>query len=158
MKNTIGARIARLWGIVALVAVIGFSMAACDDGGGDDGGGGNPGKLTITGLGDYNGKYVYGQGSDSTQTKTFMAVKSLNMLKNEIVGEKINGGSVALNVLELDTENYKSKGYNGSGSLLFVVYVWDKEKPNPGEVDTPIAGARLTVAFTNGTASAVFVA
>jgi hypothetical protein len=36
MKNTI-----KLLGIIAFVAVIGFSMIACDDGNGDDGDGGN---------------------------------------------------------------------------------------------------------------------
>ena len=37
MKNTI-----KLLGIIALVAVIGFSFAACEVGGGDDGDDGNP--------------------------------------------------------------------------------------------------------------------
>jgi hypothetical protein len=36
MKNTV-----KLFGIIAFVAVIGFSMAACDDGSKDDNGGGN---------------------------------------------------------------------------------------------------------------------
>jgi hypothetical protein len=45
MKNTIFARFVHIFGIIALVAVIGFSMAACDpeDNGGDD----NGPKLTV---------------------------------------------------------------------------------------------------------------
>jgi hypothetical protein len=38
MKNFFKARIAPLFVVIALVAVIGFSMAACDDGGGGGGG------------------------------------------------------------------------------------------------------------------------
>jgi hypothetical protein len=48
MKNTI-----KLFGIIAIVAVIGFTFAACGDGGGGGGGGGggnNGGKLELTGV------------------------------------------------------------------------------------------------------------
>jgi hypothetical protein len=40
MKNRFNVPLVRLFGIIALVAVIGFSMAACDDGSADNGGGG----------------------------------------------------------------------------------------------------------------------
>ena len=54
MKNTI-----KVLGIIALVAVIGFSFAACDDGSKDDNGGGG-GTFTLTNIpSEYNGKYVY---------------------------------------------------------------------------------------------------
>jgi hypothetical protein len=61
-------------GIIAFVAIIGFSMTACDIGSGNDNGNGNDtgptptpggnvsstsGELTITALGDYNGKWVF---------------------------------------------------------------------------------------------------
>ena len=45
MKNVF-----KLFGIIALAAVIGFSMVSCDDGSGDDGGGGDPnlsGNITV---------------------------------------------------------------------------------------------------------------
>jgi hypothetical protein len=44
MKNTV-----KLFGIIALVAVIGFSMVACGDDD-DSGGGGGGGTITITGT------------------------------------------------------------------------------------------------------------
>jgi hypothetical protein len=46
MKNISKARIAPLFRIIALVAVIGFSFAACSDGGGGGDGGGTKGGLT----------------------------------------------------------------------------------------------------------------
>jgi hypothetical protein len=47
----------KFFGIIALVAVFGFSMAACGDD--DDGGGGTPGGL--------NGVWVYGSGANQEQ-------------------------------------------------------------------------------------------
>jgi hypothetical protein len=60
MKN-----FAKFLGIIALVAVIGFSMTACeeeeeDNGGDGGGGGGGGGTFTLTSIpSEYNGKYVY---------------------------------------------------------------------------------------------------
>jgi len=62
----------QLFGLIALVAVIGFSMAACDDddGGGGGGGGNNPGSgsggtFTLTDIpSKYNGRYVSITGGD----------------------------------------------------------------------------------------------
>jgi hypothetical protein len=60
MKNLV-----KLIGIIAIIAVIGFSMAACD--GDDDPGNGTgnapstSGELTITALGDFNGKWVFAE-------------------------------------------------------------------------------------------------
>ena len=56
MKNMV-----KLFGIIAIAAIIGFSMAACDGGGdsGGDGGGGTESTFTLTDLpAEYNGKYV----------------------------------------------------------------------------------------------------
>jgi hypothetical protein len=47
MKNRFNVPLVRLFGIIALVAVIGFSMAAC---GGDDDSGDNPQTVTYTGT------------------------------------------------------------------------------------------------------------
>ena len=64
MKNTI-----KILGIIALVAVIGFSMAAC--GGDDDGGGSGDSSeksIKITGLGDFIGA-SYQLGLATTEDK-----------------------------------------------------------------------------------------
>jgi len=80
MKNFFKARIAPLFGIIALVAVIGFSMAACDFGGSDDsdenengdnggssggGGGANP-TITIKNSTGYTISGIYIKASTST--------------------------------------------------------------------------------------------
>jgi hypothetical protein len=60
MKKTI-----KVLGLIALVAVIGFSFAAC---GGDDGGGGGSGSggtFTLTDIpSQYDGKYIYFDSAD----------------------------------------------------------------------------------------------
>jgi hypothetical protein len=141
---------------IALVAVIGFSMVACGEAD-DGGGGGDPGKLTITGLGDYNGKYVIAAGEAGT--KVFWAVKSMNISEGEVIYEKINGGSVVLNVWEIDTASNKSKDYKGSDTIGFQVSIFSKEKANFGDdqENELIATGELTVTFTNGTASGTLV-
>ena len=54
MKNLL-----KVFGIIALVAVIGFSFIACDDGSKDDKGGGG-GTFTLTNIpSEYNGKYMW---------------------------------------------------------------------------------------------------
>jgi hypothetical protein len=45
MKNTL-----KWYGIIALIAVIGFSLAACGDDDGNGGGGGGSGTITVTGI------------------------------------------------------------------------------------------------------------
>jgi ABC-type cobalt transport system substrate-binding protein len=150
MKSTIKAL-----GILVLAVVIGFSFITCGDGD-DGGGGGNSGKLTITGLGDYNGKYACAWGSDSTETEELIAAKSINFSRGEIVCERINGGSVVLNVWVLNRSGTNGAKYNGSDNIMFEVDIFDKEKPDFDE-DEPIAEGVLTVAFANGTANGVFV-
>jgi hypothetical protein len=48
MKNKSKVPLVRLFGIIAIVAVIGFSMAACDDDNGDDGDDNNGGGIGVT--------------------------------------------------------------------------------------------------------------
>jgi hypothetical protein len=147
MKSTVVVRMVRLLGVIVLSAVIGFSFITC---GGDDGDG-NPRKLTINGLDDYNGKYVMAYGHDSKGTKHFLAAN------NSFEPEIINGGSVVLNVweqIELDENRGKVVPYNGSDTVTFEVLLFDTiELYDPSAT----ADGEVTVTFTNGTASGVFV-
>jgi hypothetical protein len=111
--------------------------------------------VTITGLGDFNGKYAYADGSDAAETKHLIAAKSINFSRQEFVCERINNGNVTLNVWKLNSSETNVEEYNGSDSIIFGVYIFDKEKPSGS--DYPIAEGILTVAFTNGTASGAFV-
>jgi hypothetical protein len=73
MRNFFKARIASLFGVIALVAIIGFSMAACDndDGGGGNGdGGSNEKSIRITGLDDFYGS-SYQLGLATTVDKLY---------------------------------------------------------------------------------------
>jgi hypothetical protein len=86
-------KILKLFSIIALVAVIGFSMAACGDGGG----GGT--SITITGLGSHNGKSVNiyissGQPHDSGNTVA------------SATGATITGGSVTFQLSETVSGQY----------------------------------------------------
>jgi len=79
MKNFFKARIAPLFGVIALVAVIGFSMAACsggDDGGGGGGGGGDKradlvGKWVKDGGSNYESIDYDGTGKNSSELLYF---------------------------------------------------------------------------------------
>jgi len=62
MKNTI-----KVLGVIALLAIIGFSMAACDDGGG----GGGPGTITLSGSYYMGNDYI----SFSSKDNKFTAFK-----------------------------------------------------------------------------------
>jgi hypothetical protein len=101
MKN-----ILKLIGIAALVAVIGFSFAACDSGGGGGGGGGGgtssgSGKsITISGITGKSGGVLIGLMSDGSGIYSVAGVGT------------ISGGSVTTELLNVDTE----KPYTGSGS------------------------------------------
>jgi hypothetical protein len=112
------ARSARLLGIIALVAVIGFSMTACGGGGGDD-----TGSLTITGLGAYDGKYVIamGGGDGEGDEVALFAGNSFNINheKETITGTgtQINGGTVTLKVWEASEEEGDLIGYNGNDAV-----------------------------------------
>jgi hypothetical protein len=66
MRNFFKACTASLFGVIALVAIIGFSMASCDDGGG----GSNEKSIKITGLGEWNGS-SYQLGLASTVDKLY---------------------------------------------------------------------------------------
>jgi len=148
MKNVF-----KFLGIIALVAVIGFSMAACggdDDGGGGGGGGG--GGLTITGLSAYNGKYVFA-GAD---VPDIIAADTINFQTASITLGKINNGSVNLKVW--DTGGDTPVVYTGndkSVDLFVMIY----SSPTYSASTMPDAGiGSATVSFTNGVGTGSFVA
>ena len=136
MKNTIKAL-----AIIALVAVIGFSFAACGGGGDGDGGGGGGGgsdggggKLTVTGLpsGTYS-VWVFTSGADISTYQKYNA--AIDAGKCEAVGYSMSNN----NVFDLLTKG-ESTFYTGSGSKE--VCLW-----------TGLQGIYATVNFSNGGAT-----
>jgi len=103
MKNTI-----KVLGVIALLAIIGFSMAACDDGEGGGGGGGN----SLAGT-----TWKHGSGSSYTtitfSTSTFRAVTvRRNQQDTPITGKyTFNGRS---GILDYDYGGTQSFSVNGN--------------------------------------------
>jgi len=116
MKNFL-----RLLGIIAMVAVIGFSMAGC--GGGDDGTPGTSGKLTITGFDEYNGKYVIAFLNSYYLQKSFLAADGISEDWTFIDAVMVSDGKAVFKVW--DVTNYKVRSYNGDDGLTFTLLVYE---------------------------------
>jgi hypothetical protein len=194
MKNKCKVPLVRLFGnlnqarsakvpllIAAIVAVIGFSMAACDDP--------NPpgpedvyteefkeattaGRLTITGLSAYNGKKINAQGSvrdddedttlllrlDACQT-AYDLYQYTNGNLDRIVSDKtvpatITGDQVTLKVFCLSLVSAESwKSYTGNDQNVSVnIVVFDEN-----DVTWYVPAANIKVDFTNGIGTGAFV-
>jgi hypothetical protein len=129
--------------IIALAALIGFSMAACDNGTGPSNTGNTGGGLTVTGLpgGGTYAVYVFTTGVDIS---TFAAVSSaFTSGSYQAVGATANG-----NVFALIGWNgtATTTAFTGSGSLPVLLL-------NSSGSSTDLANPmyrRATVGFTNG--------
>jgi len=136
MKNTI-----KVLGIIAIVAVIGFSMAAC---GGDDEGddSSTAGRLIITGLSSYNGWKITAAGTNELD----LPLTSQNNYSSsvEIV---INDVSVTLYVWKY--EKGRLKNYTGNDQNVKFSVTLSK--------DGNVADGTVTANFANGQASGAFV-
>jgi hypothetical protein len=111
----------KLFGIIALVAVIGFSFAACDDGttGGGSGGGGGGGKggtFTITNIpAEFNGvdAMVYNLENDSINASNIYIYGANTRISNGRV-------SFPLTVYSHDTREYYDYRGNDTGCRVEV--------------------------------------
>jgi hypothetical protein len=140
MKNVF-----KFLGIIALVAVIGFSMAACGDG---DGGGGGGGGLTITGIpANLNGKYAI------AAPMTGSIIAAAEVTQNSAKGGKISGGSVKLKVFNPQD----GSAYTGNDTVAsLMVMIYDEESINE-DIDEPVAvGMISSVTFTKGVGSGAY--
>jgi len=147
MKNTI-----KFLGIIALVAVIGFSMAACgggDDGGGGGGGGGvaTKGKLEITGLDTYNGKYAVAFGSIESGGDHIVIQAGGKVNVRALNGAKISGGKVTLKVWAYKSQDFSNFEGSGSGTVQVTIGTGEDQT----SVKSPIADSEyVNITFTNG--------
>ncbi len=144
MKNLL-----KSFGMIALIAIIGFSFVACENPGGGGGGGGGP-TLTITGLDDYNDKYIIVMGSVFAANK----IPSLmNYGSGNLTGGKISGGKVSLKTFVLSGASLKA--YSGSDQdVNLIVRIFNTAEINLA--DTPVANKSITVDFTNGSGNCVY--
>jgi len=154
----------RLLGIIALAAVIGFSMTACDDdgdnggnnnGGQTGGGGGTASVITITnipaehidnfilfqGVKDYNDtKALYG----NKHTEAYTTYVGNSYKANSYLGKKITGATVTLNAFQWTTSTPPYQKYTGNDT--YDSYIDDSEYADyPGQ---PIASISITISTT----------
>jgi len=128
LKDTLKVRTfgSKVLGIIAIVAVIGFSMVSCE--GTEDGGGGDSfpkpkGKLTVTGIpSEYNGKFAYvihfkvTDPDNNLVGGAKMVVKGSSIYYTPVA---ISGGKVEIPLYISKGELYGNKfeAYDGNGRI-----------------------------------------
>jgi hypothetical protein len=185
MKNKSNVPLVRLFGIAAIVAIIGFSMAGCD---GDDESetkdyvyteeqreATTAGRLTITGLSDFNGKKVYASGGIILGEDNIIPLNAYQTAYNqyhytngnleyiargETVNGTIAGGQVTLKVFISLTNavDYTYEGYTGNDQNVdFMVFPVDNDGNNIVDNDgNTVWKSGLKVNFTNGIGTVAF--
>ena len=153
MKSTI-----KLFGIIALMAVIGFSFSACSNGSTDP----DPGsQITFTNLAApfVAGVYIAGEAKDDGDR--YWAFGASAPVGDVITGAKLTGNSITLKVYELDSGVFSIYTGNvtipGGGLHLFnlTATTYDTYE-GTGYDNMWITKAGKTVTFTNGTATVSF--
>jgi hypothetical protein len=149
----------KTFGIIALVAVIGFAFIACDTGNNDKGLPSTNGSLTITGLEAYEGEYVFAQYYDISTggANGLSAIAGGN--PPSITCGQITGGEVTLKVYTYENYGAKVSGYSGSDLRTFNVYVFEKKDINPEtaiSTGSYIGAGSVTANFTNGVATTAY--
>jgi hypothetical protein len=137
MKN-----LAKLIGIIAIVTVIGFSMAACDEenGDNDEDDPSTNGRLTITSLGSYtNYTILCDSGSNN--------ISPMHNISN---GTMITGNSFTFDVWKWDSKGHK-RNYTGNDQNVTFNFTLS------GQVTSNNVRGTVTVNFSNGQATGAFV-
>jgi hypothetical protein len=147
MKNFL-----KLFGIIAVVAVIGFSMAACDDGSGGGGGGGGGGTFTLTGIpAKYNG--MYASFFTSNGEGNIYGGNDVSIFGPE-KGTRISNGKVSIPVWFFATAN--GERYKGNDTLdIITIFIIESEEAGMLEAALHnVDGATYhQVTFSNGSAT-----
>jgi len=132
-------------------------------------GGGNTG-LTITGLGDYHGKYICAyifQGDNQIVAASSVATTSTGNQGYQLTGVLINSNSITLPVWEMSLltlgppiSTYKVDPYNGSTTVDLQIVIWDglNASYNTGQADdyNKIGFMQEIILFNNGSATIPF--
>ena len=141
-----------LWGIIALVAVIGFSMSACDDGSKDDNGG--SGTFTLTGIpATYNGKYAVLYAENENERIQVIGAQNLNMTTGVATLPSISNGSVTLPLWTPTSSGAGITRYSGNHTLEVGVIISNKQTFTE-DLDVYDVGVLFeSVAFSSGSAA-----
>jgi uncharacterized lipoprotein NlpE involved in copper resistance len=131
----------KIFGVIALIAVIGFALVGCDNGNN----GGGTGSLTITGLDGYNTEYIFATSDE------LIAAVEINERQNTFTPGNISGGKVSLKVWENNNDGLDS--YNGDDlGIEFDVIKTTSTGENRNHIGITI------VNFSNGVGKGTFVA
>ncbi|MDR2719023.1 MAG: hypothetical protein LBB89_13295 [Treponema sp.] len=151
MKNKSKVPLVRLFGIIALVAVMGFSMTAC---GGDDdgGGGGSGGKFTLTGIpAKYNGKYALLDGVVYSDNLGLFGCQSYTAQTNTL--SPISNGKVSLPMWKVDESGNVEK-YSGNDTADGVhIPIFDNKILSSTSPDAIVEIVFANVTFKKGSAT-----
>jgi len=148
----------KVFGIIALVAIIGFSFAACggDDGDGGGGGGGGNG-FTITDIpAEYNGKYAdfYTDSLGVSYSEQYSVIRGYanDPSDGSTKGVLISNGKVSIPLWARRKDNAskydKFSGNDSFGGIICTIY----NDPNCQDKFTD-KGMFSTVKFSNGNAT-----
>ena len=121
MKNTMTNGIIQKMMTIALVAVIVLSFAACPTEADDDD---NSGKLTVTGISEYDGKWIFAMGNSKTDETMIYAAANITISPPAVTGVKISGGKAELNVWEV--RNGELFNFDKTGQYGVVLYIIKK--------------------------------
>jgi len=140
----------KVFGIIALVAIIGFSFTACGgdddgDGTGGGGGGGSGGTLTITNIpAEYNGKNIRGTPVSSSE---LLGTLFCGTISNYVLSQdyKISKGSVSIPMTLL------SKRYDGNDTVLLRFAIWEPLNSD-GSGMNYLKEFQMNVSFSKGSA------
>jgi hypothetical protein len=130
------------------MVAIGMSLLSCSN---------DTGKLTISGLDEFNGKWVIAK---CTEDEIFLLAAFYTNNIWDVTGAKISNGSAILNVWKVnenfDWENYDESNGNNVTFEVFVVntqsFLLNSDEFN----DFVIAVGSITVTFTDGNAAGSF--
>jgi hypothetical protein len=153
MKNTI-----KLFGIIALVAVLGFTMVACKDEEAKDAFTveDTVGRLTITGLGSLTGsKNVYAGGQVGLDI--LFAAKELDAKEGTFTYAPVEAnGEAALRVWKVNSAFDAFSNYNETKTGVTINVFQHNGPKNAAGNNLPIG--TVTVSFTNGVGTGAFTA
>jgi hypothetical protein len=157
-----------LLAIIAIVAIIGFSMAGCGGGSGDDGGGGNGGggngggggggggTFTLTGIpSQYNGKYAAAACSHAEETLIgYQSINTSNAFPESL--SRISNGRVSIplwilneNATDINNLYIRYSGNETYTSFGVIIY----NSADVTELDAVAAVPFNQVTFSNGSAT-----
>jgi len=158
MKNMV-----KVFGLIAIVAIIGFSMAGCGTKDDEEFEATTTGRLAITGLSAYNGQEIYAESSSFTGSDgnfTLVAYERATNMYNPNENDSVPGnrypGTVANGQAVLKVFVKKEEPGNGK-SGGFQSYTGNDQNV---EFYVSVGGnwVTVTVNFSNGIASGAFVA